>query len=122
MMGNHMAAYFYLKPGIDPKDYGFKQEKGYWTLQYNRQSSLVAIDMTTRKINCNGVSSKCLAVLFRIAENGGIEIEEESEEKPRKHRMSLTEAEARVIQAMRGHPPVEQGEKSDENVEPSCSE
>lgn len=107
-MGTHMIVNFYLSPLIDPKDYGFVEREDCWYLKFGHQNSAVFVDKVTRRIRCNGVSSKCLATLFRIAAKGGIEIED-PEDTPRQYRINVTEAEMRAIEAMRGHPK-EEGE------------
>ena len=93
---------FYLSPFLKPEEYGFVDRGEEWCYRYGHQGSCVAIDKVTRRIRCNGVSSKCLAVLFRIAAKGGIEIEEDGE--GRQYRMNLTAEEVKAIEAMRGHP------------------
>lgn len=111
-MGPHMTVNFYLHPKIDPKDYGFEEcedshsRERYWYLKFGYQSSAIIIDGITRKIHCNGVSSKCMAVLFKIAEQGGIEIEDD--DAPKRIRMSLTEEEYLKVQEMRNHPKEEE--------------
>jgi len=93
---------FYLKHHINPEDYGFVKKDGYWILRFDNQRSAVDIDFRTRRIHCNGVSSALLAVLFHIAEDGGIDIDDGSE--PRKFRMNLTAEEVAMVTEMRERP------------------
>lgn len=117
-MKNHQPVNFYLAWHINPTDWGFEEigrsNDAYWRFSIPGQNSALWIEKTTRKIHCNGASSKLLAVLFKIAEKGGIEIEDS--EDTRRFRVSLTEEEYRAVEAMRNHPP--RGEKTEENDEP----
>ena len=102
----HHPVNFYLKPHIDPKDYGFEYKESeygnYWYLKIGTQSSAIDIEELTRKIHCNGISSGLMAVLLRIAEKGGIDIEDSND--PKTYRMNLSREEYLAVQAMRGHP------------------
>ena len=113
---------FYLANHINPLEWGFEERErstdSYWYLSLPNQNSAIYIEKTTRKIHCNGVSSKLLATLFRIAAKNGIEIED-PENGEKRVRMSLTTEEYEAVQAMRNHPP--RGEKVGENAEPSGS-
>lgn len=96
---------FYLRKDLNPLDYGFEVShifKNKWEYRYRNQSAFLCVDQTSRKIQVFGQSSVCLAVLFRLAAMGGIEIDEqEKDDEVRKHRMYLTDEEFDTITKMR---------------------
>lgn len=92
---------FYLRMHINPLDYGFKEtdDGNGWVYRHGKQTSCVYISRDTRRIECNGVSSICLATLFRIAADNGIEILEL--DRRESLMMRLTPEEAIFIEKMR---------------------